>query len=443
MAPRRPAGNGPPAALVPGRSRRHTPRMQRVSTRNIYQGRVIDVRADVVRRSDGHEHVVDVVGHPGGVVIVAEDGGQLLFVRQYRHAVGAELLELPAGTLEPGEEPEPAANRELEEEAGFRAGRLTYLGGVHSAPGFCSELLHLYLAEELTPSRRPMDEDEEITLVRLTPDEALRRAAAGELRDAKTLAALLLYFERRRAAPPAAGGARPAPPAPRPARAAAAAGARAVDVVAFDVDGTLVTHPHGKVVWQVLMECFGCDTSVSRERFKAYSDRRITYAQWVDLDVGEWLARGATRDAMVAAIARDLALSPGAREVVTELKARGYHLAVISGTLDIVLDVLFPGHPFDHVFTNRLAFAPDGKLASWTATPYDMDGKEAGLRAVAADAGTTLDRCAFVGDHVNDVSALRLAGLPIAYDPKHESVVAAARVILPAGGLRGLLALLP
>jgi ADP-ribose pyrophosphatase len=409
--------------------------MERVSSRHVYQGRVIDVRADTLRAASGTEYVFDVVGHPGAVVVLAVDRGDLLFVRQHRYAVGAELLEVVAGTLEPGEDPETAANRELEEEAGYRAGRLTRLGAVYSAPGFCEELLQLYLAEDLRPSRRPQDEDEDCTLVRLTLDEALRLAATDRIRDSKTLATLLLYQEHRRAA--AAQGPRPAAGGPRPAA------GRPVDVVAFDVDGTLVAHPHGKVVWQILMERFGLDTARSRQRFLDFKAGRITYPEWVDLDVGEWAERGATREVMAAAIAEHLALSPGARAVVEELKARGYHLAVISGTIDVVLDVLFPDHPFDHVFTNRIVFGPDGRIASWHATPYDMDGKEAGLRAVAADAGTTLERCAFVGDHVNDVSALRLAGLPVAYDPKDESVVAAARVVLPAGGLRGLLALLP
>jgi phosphoserine phosphatase len=237
------------------------------------------------------------------------------------------------------------------------------------------------------------------------------------------------------------------PAAPRPAAppppAAPAAGPRPVAVVAFDVDGTLVSHPRGKVVWQLLHERFGCDLQAARERFAAFRAGALTYPRWVDLDVGDWQARGATRAAMAEAIAAHLQLSPGAREVVHELQRRGYHLAVISGTIDLVLDVLFPDHPFDHVYCNRIDFAPDGHIAGWTATPYDMDGKEAGLRLVAAAAGTDLEHCAFVGDHVNDVSALRLAGLPVAYDPKDDAVAAAARVVLPAGGLRGLLQLLP
>ncbi|HEY3357412.1 MAG TPA: HAD family phosphatase [Polyangia bacterium] len=228
----------------------------------------------------------------------------------------------------------------------------------------------------------------------------------------------------------------PAEPAVRPE-------ARPVDLVAFDVDGTLVSHAGGKVVWQLLAERLGCDLAWGRARYARYRKGEITYAEWVDLDVGDWQARGATRAGMAAAIREELSLSPGARAVVHELKARGYHLAVISGTIDLVLDVLFPDHPFDDVYTNRVGFDAAGRIASWQATPYDMDGKEHALRLLAARTGTALARCAFVGDHVNDLSALRLAGLPIAYDPKDETVRAAARVVLPAGGLPDLLALLP
>jgi len=162
----------------------------------IYHGRVITVRRDLVE-AEGTERAWDVVAHPGAVVVLAVDGEELLFVRQYRYAAGESLLELVAGTCEPGEEPLSTADRELQEEAGFKAGRLTPLCEFYSAPGFCSERLHLFLAEELTPSRLPMDDDEEITLERYTLDEALRMALAGELRDAKTLAGVLLYAQRR------------------------------------------------------------------------------------------------------------------------------------------------------------------------------------------------------------------------------------------------------
>lgn len=173
--------------------------MERVSSEPIYQGRVFRVRKDTLRLATGQQVQRDVVEHPGAVVIVAVDGDELLFVRQYRYAAGEELLELVAGTREPGEEPMVTAGRELQEEAGFKAGKITKIGEFFSAPGFCSELLHLYMAEELTPSRLPGDEDEEIDVVRLTLAEAVRMALAGEIRDAKTLAGVLLYAQIRNA----------------------------------------------------------------------------------------------------------------------------------------------------------------------------------------------------------------------------------------------------
>ena len=169
--------------------------MELLKSEEIYQGYAIKVRKDTVRMSDGKEFTRDVVSHPGAVVIVAVEGGELLFVRQYRHAAGEALLELVAGTREPGEEPQTTAEREIQEEAGYKAGKITKIGEFFSAPGFCSELLHLYLAEDLSPSRLPGDEDEEIEVERYTLQEALRMALAGEIRDAKTLAGVLLYAQ--------------------------------------------------------------------------------------------------------------------------------------------------------------------------------------------------------------------------------------------------------
>lgn len=173
--------------------------MERLGSEEIYQGRVITLRRDTIRTTDGKEFQREVVAHPGAVVVVAVEQEQLLFVRQYRYAAGESLLELVAGTLEPGEDPSVTAGRELQEEAGFKAGRLTRLGEFFSAPGFCSELLHCFLAEDLTPSRLPGDEDEEIDVERYSLSEVLRMAAAGEIRDAKTLAGVLLYVQHRQA----------------------------------------------------------------------------------------------------------------------------------------------------------------------------------------------------------------------------------------------------
>jgi len=171
--------------------------MERIKSQEIYKGYVFTLRKDTLRLPEGKEIQRDVIAHPGAVVILAVDpDGQLLFVRQYRHAAGEALLELVAGTREPGEEPEVTAAREIQEEAGYKAGKLTKIGAFFSAPGFCDELLHLYLAEELTPSRLPGDEDEDITLERLSLEEAIRMALAGEFRDAKTLAGVLLYAQR-------------------------------------------------------------------------------------------------------------------------------------------------------------------------------------------------------------------------------------------------------
>ena len=130
---------------------------------------------------------------------------------------------------------------------------------------------------------------------------------------------------------------------------------RRVDLVCFDVDGTLVEHPEHKVVWQVINRRFLGDDGVNTERFKRYRSGEITYAEWVDLDVGEWQKLGLTRDQLVDALG-ELRLVDGARETLQILKERGYKLAVTSGTINISLETLFPDHPFDDVFCNRIRF---------------------------------------------------------------------------------------
>ena len=163
------------------------------------QGRILEFRIDTVQAADGHRSTRDIAGHPGGVCMVAiDDQDRVLFVRQWRHATGGPLLEIPAGTLD--REPDGtiehhalAAARELEEETGSRAGRWQYLGGFYTAPGFTSELMHLYLATELRPAHGDAlhpDEDERLELYPIKFADALAMAERGEIRDAKSLVGL-------------------------------------------------------------------------------------------------------------------------------------------------------------------------------------------------------------------------------------------------------------
>ncbi|MCH8848893.1 MAG: NUDIX hydrolase [Chloroflexi bacterium] len=168
-----------------------------VSSERVFEGRRLSVRVDRVRLADGTETVREVAEHPNAVVIVAVDDDQnLLLVRQYRFAVGQELLELPAGLIEDGDAPVATAQRELREETGFSAGELTELGHFYAAPGGMTECLYAFLGTRLTHDPLDADDDERIELVRMGFREAVEMARAGGFHDAKTIASLLLA-ERR------------------------------------------------------------------------------------------------------------------------------------------------------------------------------------------------------------------------------------------------------
>lgn len=211
-----------------------------------------------------------------------------------------------------------------------------------------------------------------------------------------------------------------------------------IDLICFDVDGTLVKHPSGMVIWEVLNLRYGGSQKVNRQRYDMYHRGDITYPEWVALDVQEWKSAGATRDEIVDSIA-EFSLIDGAKAVVTELKRRGYKLAVISGTLDIVLEELFGDHPFDDVYTNQLFFDAEGRLEDWRATPYDGRGKPEALREIAKRHRIPLSRSAFIGDGENDVPLLGLPGLFVAYRPRSQKLEAGADVVIKEGGLEQLL----
>lgn len=159
-----------------------------LSSSRPWTGRYVTVRVDEVERADGHRTTREIVEHPGAVAILAWDGDRLVMVRQWRHATGRALLEVPAGTLEPNERPEETARRELAEEAGLAAA--TWVAGprFYTAPGFCTELMHLYLATELSATTAGGDEDEALEPSWMTLPDALAAIDDGRIIDAKTIA---------------------------------------------------------------------------------------------------------------------------------------------------------------------------------------------------------------------------------------------------------------
>ena len=161
-------------------------------------GRRIAVRVDDVERSDGHRTTREIVEHPGAVGILAWDGQRLALLRQWRHAAGRALLEIPAGTLEPGEEALATARRELAEETGLAAERWDDGPGFFTAPGFCTEYLSLFLATSLLEVAAGGDEDETLEASWATLDEALAMIDAGEIVDAKSMAGILWLARRLR-----------------------------------------------------------------------------------------------------------------------------------------------------------------------------------------------------------------------------------------------------
>jgi ADP-ribose pyrophosphatase len=197
----------PRAASIPGAGLAE----RVVDTEILHRGHYLDFRIVTVERADGSRATRDIVGHPGAVAIVAIDEAErVLLVRQWRVAAGAALLEIPAGTLDVDaatsrtEDPDAAAARELEEETGYRAGHWEKLGSFWTAPGFATELMHLYLATDLRPAddeRAGPDEDERLELERMPWRDAVAAADRGEILDAKSIVGLYRLARRMGGSP--------------------------------------------------------------------------------------------------------------------------------------------------------------------------------------------------------------------------------------------------
>jgi ADP-ribose pyrophosphatase len=166
-----------------------------LSTQQIYQGRAVNVRVDTVEKAGGTKTTREMVEHSDCIAVVAlDEQGNVLLVRQFRHAVDEFLLEIPAGGIDPGEEPIDSVRRELQEEIGYFPRKIDKLGGFYSIPGYGTEYLHCFVATDLVPARLVAEDTEDIELVRVSPDEIPHLIASGEICDAKSIAALLMFL---------------------------------------------------------------------------------------------------------------------------------------------------------------------------------------------------------------------------------------------------------
>jgi ADP-ribose pyrophosphatase len=199
MAPQIKTPSAPPLS-----DRKKSPTEPRLlSSKLAFKGKVFSVVTEKVEEPGGHVNTVDVIRHHGSVVILAVDESknpndpEIIFERQYRHAAGRTLIELPAGRIDAGEAPLAAAKRELIEETGFRAKRWTLLTKYFASPGFLGEYMQVYLAREIREGASAPEPDEHIEVFRLTLSEALALITAGKIHDGKTLIGLLLYNAAR------------------------------------------------------------------------------------------------------------------------------------------------------------------------------------------------------------------------------------------------------
>ena len=166
-------------------------------TRQIYKGRVVTLNIETVALPNGVTVDLETIRHPGASAVVPlKDDGTVVLIRQFRHAAGGYIYEIPAGKLNPGEDPLSCAARELEEEIGYRASSFTLLSSILTAPGFADEVIHVYKATGLIPGRQQLDRDEVLEVIEMSLAEAIRKIEDGTIRDSKTIVGLQAVYIR-------------------------------------------------------------------------------------------------------------------------------------------------------------------------------------------------------------------------------------------------------
>ncbi|MCP4677763.1 MAG: HAD-IB family phosphatase [Deltaproteobacteria bacterium] len=207
-------------------------------------------------------------------------------------------------------------------------------------------------------------------------------------------------------------------------------------LICFDLDGTLVDHTI--FIWKTLHEAFQTDPVIRKEAYDNYFSQKISYKEWFATDLELLRAAGAT-EKRIRGILGSLKPMPGAAETLKELKRRGHILAIISGSLDIVVEHLFERNLFDHVLINKIYFDKVGQIIGGEPTRFDLEGKADGLRELARREKLPVSATAFIGDNYNDLWIAKTAGLAVAFNCKSEELREVCQVEVKERDLRGLL----
>jgi phosphoserine phosphatase len=211
-------------------------------------------------------------------------------------------------------------------------------------------------------------------------------------------------------------------------------------LVCFDVDGTLIQNV--KFSWQLFHDHFNVDPKRREQGKKAFLKGDISYLQWAEHDVGLWKEKKVTKKDFFKAIdSNHITLVDGVRETLETLKKNGMKIGVISGSLNVMLERFLPDYDtlFDDVFLSRLTFDENGVINGVIATPYDIEHKATALRMISEREKIPLNQTVFIGDYLNDLHVLQLAGLGIAFNAKHREVKDAANVSVDSANMKDIL----
>jgi phosphoserine phosphatase len=210
-------------------------------------------------------------------------------------------------------------------------------------------------------------------------------------------------------------------------------------LVVFDLDGTIVDNIES--VWETLHEFFGIDSHPERLGVrKKFFSGEISYQEWAEKDIELMKKSGADREKIMKALGK-AKLTKNAIETIEELRKRGYKIAIISGSMDILLEKLIPDYEriFDHVFINRVRFGREGRITKVEPTPFDQERKKSGLVRICDLEKIKPEECVFVGDHYNDVEIAKLAGFSIAFNSKSAELNEIADVVVEKKDLKAIL----